>query len=91
MKIEITKSSNSALSESARRDKIRLFIKQGLSGSPNGRILDEMKSKINHFESIYSIPSSELENAITAGRIKETDEIVQWVFAYHMLERASRV
>ena len=91
MRLKITKSSASALSDDERKEKIISFIRESSVESSNGRLLEDFESRVKHFETIYSIPSSKIKEALESGNIKETEEIVQWIFAYNILKGAGRV
>ena len=91
MRLKITKSSASALSDDERKEKIISFIRESSVESSNGRLLEDFESRVKHFETIYSIPSSKIKEALESGNIKETEEIVQWIFAYSILKGAGRV
>ena len=90
MKLTITKSSNASLSKSERLNIINVFIDQGFSTPSNGEIVD-IRNQIRKFEAIYSIPSSQIETAIQSGTIKETDEIVRWIFLRNILNRVQKI
>ena len=46
------------------------------------QLLNKLKSKLQILETRYELKSSQLQDAIEAGKIKETAEVASWVVAY---------
>ena len=87
----ITKSSFASMSESARRKQIRSSVAQCLSNLDNGKSLAEVVIRVKRYEAEYGLESSELENELRSGHIKETDKIVRWMMSYRLLQRAGKM
>lgn len=47
------------------------------------RLLREMQEAMRRYELRYELRSDDLEHALTTGRIRETWEVCEWLFAIH--------
>lgn len=46
----------------------------------------EIMEEVRGYEAKYGIRSEDLQVALNEDRIRETNEIVDWIFAYHSLQ-----
>jgi hypothetical protein len=51
------------------------------------QLLTKLKSKLQVFEMRYELKSSQLQDAIEAGKIKETAEVASWVVTYRAFRK----
>ena len=56
---------------------------------PPGTMEAELQAKIRQFEQRYERPSERMLQLLTWGEVKETAEILEWMFDYHVLKRLS--
>ena len=54
-----------------------------------GEMEAELQAKIRKFEQRYERPSERMLQLLTWGEVKETAEILEWMFDYHVLKRLS--
>jgi hypothetical protein len=90
MRLEMSKASVSALSHAELRHQIKTFVQKSSAERGNGVLIGELESRVRQFESRYSIKSSDLEEALRMGSIKEDEEIVNWIFAYNILVKSGK-
>ena len=55
-----------------------------------GEMEAELQTKIREFEQRYERPSEQMLQLLTWGEVKETAEILEWMFDYHVLKRLLR-
>ena len=55
---------------------------------PSAADLELLESRVLAFERRYEIPSAEVHEAIEDHRLRETADVVEWIFAIRALERA---
>ena len=46
------------------------------------RLLRELRDKLGRYEARYEMASSRVEEELTAGRLRETTEICDWLMAF---------
>ena len=51
-----------------------------------GEMEAELRAKIREFEQRYERPSERMLQLLTWGEVKETAEILEWMFDYHALK-----
>ena len=54
-----------------------------------GEMEAELLAKVREFEQRYERPSEQMLQLLTWGEVKETAEILEWMFDYHALKRLS--
>ena len=47
------------------------------------RLIKELKKRIHQYENRYELKSENLDEELSAGRIKDTAEVCDWVIAFH--------
>jgi hypothetical protein len=90
MRLEMNKASVSSLSPSELRHQIKLFVQKSSAERGNGVLIGEMESRVKECEALYCIKSSDLEEALRTGSIKEDEEVVKWIFAYNILKKSGK-
>ncbi len=54
---------------------------------PASRFIGQMRRRIRCYEQRYEIPTAQMLEEVEAGQMRETAEILKWMFAYRVLER----
>ena len=54
---------------------------------PASRFIGQMRRRIRLYERRYEIPTAQMLDEVEAGQMRETAEILKWMFAYRVLER----
>jgi hypothetical protein len=49
-----------------------------------------LQRKLRGYESRFELPSSRVESELSSGRLRETDEICDWVIAFRTLSALDR-
>lgn len=66
----------------------RLRRELDAQSDPTAEDIARMEAVVAEFECRYEIPSAEVHEAIEDHRLRETADVVQWIFAIRALERA---
>lgn len=56
---------------------------------PNGRA-DYALARVRHYEEIYEVKSEQLGERLSSGAMKETSDIVHWLFCLKILSLSGR-
>jgi hypothetical protein len=89
MEIIMGKASCAGMSDNAKKARIRAWVHSIPNAKPNGAIT-RIKSEIKGYEKKYKISSTEIENAISSGKIKENEELVRWIMCRNMLRATGK-
>ena len=54
---------------------------------PTGHMGAELAERIQLFERRYEMASAKMRQAFSLGLVRETAEIIEWLQAYHVLQR----
>lgn len=49
--------------------------------------LEELRARIQAFESRYELPTSQLSEELVQGRIRETAEVCEWLYLAQLRDR----
>lgn len=52
------------------------------------RSIERLRAEIRNYERKYEIPSSEIHDRIDNGKLEETADVSNWIFAVNKLARA---
>lgn len=50
---------------------------------------DELRARIEVYESKHGIPSADIHTAIDDGRLVESNEVCEWIIAHDILQRSA--
>jgi predicted transcriptional regulator len=54
------------------------------------RLLKELRAVLHAYEARYELPSDRLEAELAAGRIRETEEVCDWLISWHTYQALLR-
>ena len=77
-----------ALSSKERSGVLTRLAKES-SGKPNGRA-DAAFARVRHYEGMYECKSEQLGEKLHSGAMKETNDIVHWLYCLKILALSGR-
>lgn len=51
------------------------------------RLVRDLEKRLRHFETRYELPSTKLVAEVTAGRLRETKEVCDWLIDWELYQR----